>query len=38
MKLTSIQIYFEVIKQEEQLNNNTEEILQALLRRYTTKI
>ena len=38
MKLTFMQFYFSVIKQEEEVNNNTEEILQTLLRRYTTKI
>ena len=37
MKLTSIQFYFSVIKQEEEVNNNTKETLQILLRRYTTK-
>ena len=38
MKLTSMQIYFSVINQEEEVNNNTEEILQILLRRHTTKV
>lgn len=31
------QFYFSVIKQEEEVNSNTEDILQTLLRRYTTK-
>ena len=38
MKLIFMQFYFSVIKQEEEVNNNTEEMLQTLLRRYTTKI
>ena len=38
MKLTSMQIYFSVIKQKEEVNNNTEEILEILLRRHTTKV
>lgn len=38
IKQTSIQIYFSVLKEEEEVNNNTEEILQTLLRKYTTKI
>ena len=31
------QFYFSVIKQEEEVNSNTEDILRTLLRRYTTK-
>ena len=38
MKLTFMQFYFSVMKQEEEVNNNIEEILQTLLRRDTTKI
>ena len=38
MKLTSTQIYFSVIKHEEEVNKNIKEILQTLLRRHTTKI
>ena len=38
MKITSTQFYFCVIKQEKEVNNNIEEVLQTLLRRYTTKI
>ena len=38
MKLTSIQIYFSVIKHEEEVNKNIKEILQTLPRRHTTKI